>query len=713
MNTKNLFAGLIAGAWLVLAAGCGGSGSSGDDSPPAPPPPPPPPLAVNHTVGGSVAGLSGTLVLEINGGDALTLGADGAFTFSNALAAGSSYSVTVRTQPANQICTVSDGDGTIADAAVTNVAVTCAMVTRTVGGSVYGLAPSESLVLQNNGGDALTLDADGTFTFSNAVAAGSSYAVTVRNQPANQLCTVDNGSGVVADAAIANVTVNCSTLTRIVGGTVSGLDPSESVVLQNNSGDNLVVNANGNFVFAAPVAQSGAYDVTVLTQPAAQTCTVTNGGGTAGASDIADVQVTCSTNAYTVGGTVSGLSGTVVLQNNGADNLPLASSGAFTFSTPVAQGAPYNITVLTQPAIQTCTVTNGSGTMGGANVTNVSVSCSTNTTTLAISLSDLALSVTGLTEYGLVGTSSGAARTITITNTGSDMALNVSVSPPTWPAGTTSSTNCGSTLAAGGDCAITVTPGNTASSNGTDPCSVLGTAPIPGVIQVTADNANTVSSNAVVLSYGCIYQGGHVYALDDAGSTSQSVGGKVAATTDQALPGAIWGSDALGNVAFDAIYGISEISVPSSPNPTGGGPLVGQSECNGATDGTCNTNNIYQYYQTAPVGAPINSSLYAAGRCKQTISGYSDWSLPAICELGYDSAACNISGTPRLQNMQSSLMEFNSLNLLLGFYWSSTEWSAAPNIAAWSHFFDPSGGAQASVIKNNLFGVRCSRALSQ
>jgi hypothetical protein len=85
----------------------------------------------------------------------------------------------------------------------------------------------------------------------------------------------------------------------------------------------------------------------VIAQPATQTCIVTNGSGTAGSSDITDVQVTCATNAYKVGGAVSGLSGTVVLQNNGTDNLSVNSDDAFAFPTPVAQGASYDITVLT------------------------------------------------------------------------------------------------------------------------------------------------------------------------------------------------------------------------------------------------------------------------------------------------------------------------------------------------------------------------------
>jgi hypothetical protein len=82
---------------------------------------------------------------------------------------------------------------------------------------------------------------------------------------------------------------------------------------------------------------------------------------------------------YTIGGTVSDLSGTgLVLQNNGSNNLPVSASGGFTFSTPIASGGTYNVTVLTQPSspAQTCVVTNSSGT-ANANVTSVQVTCAT------------------------------------------------------------------------------------------------------------------------------------------------------------------------------------------------------------------------------------------------------------------------------------------------------------------------------------------------
>jgi hypothetical protein len=78
---------------------------------------------------------------------------------------------------------------------------------------------------------------------------------------------------------------------------------------------------------------------------------------------------------YRVGGTVSGLTGTVVLQNNGGDNLSISANGAFTFPTPLAYGSSYDVTVLTQPMGQTCTVANRAGAYGGSSVTSVTVTC--------------------------------------------------------------------------------------------------------------------------------------------------------------------------------------------------------------------------------------------------------------------------------------------------------------------------------------------------
>ena len=86
--------------------------------------------------------------------------------------------------------------------------------------------------------------------------------------------------------------------------------------------------------------------------------------------------------SFRIGGTLAGLPAyaTVVLQDNGGDNLSLGANGAFSFATKVANGSPYYVTVLTQPAGQFCAVSNGTGTVGGVDVTNVQVSCAPTTT---------------------------------------------------------------------------------------------------------------------------------------------------------------------------------------------------------------------------------------------------------------------------------------------------------------------------------------------
>ncbi len=171
-----------------------------------------------------------------------------------------------------------------------------------------------------------------------------------------------------------------------VGGTISGL--TGTVVLQNNGADDLTITADGAFTFATKVADGGAYSATVLTQPETQTCTASSNTGTIAGADVTDVSVVCSINAYTVGGTVSGLSGTIVLQNNGADNLTITTNSTFTFSTEVADTSPYSVTILSDPVLQNCSVSNGSGTMSGSNVTNVSVTCANKSWTHPASLTD-------------------------------------------------------------------------------------------------------------------------------------------------------------------------------------------------------------------------------------------------------------------------------------------------------------------------------------
>lgn len=106
---------------------------------------------------------------------------------------------------------------------------------------------------------------------------------------------------------------------------------------------------------------------------------------------------------YTIGGTVSNLTGSgLVLQNNGGDNLPVSANGSFSFATAVAPGTTYNVTVMTQPSGQTCTVQNGTGTANG-NITAVAVNCST------LAISPTVATAAGCSRDTVVFTASGGA----------------------------------------------------------------------------------------------------------------------------------------------------------------------------------------------------------------------------------------------------------------------------------------------------------------
>jgi hypothetical protein len=343
------------------------------------------------TIGGSVTGLTGTgLVLQDNAGDNLTVTASGPFTFKTAA---TKYAVTVLTQPSSpsQTCAVTGGTGT-ATANVTNVQVACSAASATIGGTVSGLSGS-GLILQNNGGDSLTITKNGAFTFKTAITNGT-YAVTVLTQPAapNQICTVTNGSG-NATANVTNVAVACVN-SYTIGGNINGV-VGAGMVLQDNGKDNLTITPSGassTFTFKTQLPTGAKYAVTILTQPSspAQSCVVTNGAGTATAN-VSNVLINCPAVTFSIGGTVVGLLGkqpvppnnqpltdnSFILLNNGGDNQTISQNGPFTFATPVNINGAYNVSIISSPSTQPnqpCTVWGFSG-VATANVNNLTVDC--------------------------------------------------------------------------------------------------------------------------------------------------------------------------------------------------------------------------------------------------------------------------------------------------------------------------------------------------
>jgi N-acetylneuraminic acid mutarotase len=166
---------------------------------------------LTYAVGGSVAGLNAAGLVLTNGSDTLNVSANAtAFTMPTQLTTGTAYALTVKTQPSGLNCQVSNGTGTIAAAAITNIAIACRPATYSIGGSVSGLSAA-GLVLAN-GSDTLGVPANASsFTMPTPLVTGTAYAVTVKTQPPALSCVVSSGTGTVGMAAVTVVKVQCAT----------------------------------------------------------------------------------------------------------------------------------------------------------------------------------------------------------------------------------------------------------------------------------------------------------------------------------------------------------------------------------------------------------------------------------------------------------------------------------------------------------------------
>ena len=596
-------------------------------------------------ISGTIKGLTASgLTLQDNGGDDLTVAANSnSFEFSSPVAYGGDYDVAVSAQPSGLTCTVSHAAGTDVTATVNGVAIACNGTTYEIGGAISGLTTS-GLTLEDNGGDALAVPANATsFQFNDPVSAGGAYDVTITTQPAGLVCSVGYGAGSDLQANVSTVKVTCAPTAFTIGGAISGLT-SSGLVLQNNAGDDLLVSAaSSSFQFITPVAYGGAYNVTVLSQPAALTCTVTNGSSSNVTQNVVDVSVSCITNlVYTVVPS-AGANGTV------SPSIPqtVNPGGSVTFTATPNTGFAVDQWIVDGSVVQS-----GGSVYILTNVSaNTTVAVTFAQTTLSLSISSLGLSVM---DAGLNASLTGTPRQIIVTNNGSITATNVAVNSGTpLPSGTFMATTCAGTLAPSSSCSITITPGAQATSD----CQ-FGSAPAPSAVSVSADDATTVQANVDVLSFGCIYQGGYVYSIDDTTPQTSSIGGGVAAPADDS--------------ASIQWYNGTDVTTNASS----------------LSDGASNTQLIV---------AVQGGGSYAASLCATSaVSGYSDWYLPAVNELSlvYANVASNAIG------------DFAS-----GDYWSSTEYNVDPPFFAGAEAFS-AGGAQSYDNKAIALGVRCVRRIN-
>lgn len=166
----------------------------------------------------------------------------------------------------------------------------------------------------------------------------------------------------------------------VLQATVNGLTKDGLILI--SGPDTVTVAANTTIVqFPTLIGADATYDIEFKQQPTHATCTLVNNKQKANVYTVVQPVVNCVTDSYAFGGAITGLTGIGLVLANGSDQLSLAPSAnpsvptSFLFPTKVADGAPFGVTVLSQPQGQVCTVSNNVGTMPSGAYNNLVVTC--------------------------------------------------------------------------------------------------------------------------------------------------------------------------------------------------------------------------------------------------------------------------------------------------------------------------------------------------
>jgi hypothetical protein len=432
-----------------------------------------------YNLNASILGLnSGTITLSnnnfnlpvVNSG---SIPANGQISLASSLSTGTTYSIAVANQPNGYNCSVINSTGKVTNSDISNILVLCTSTSYKLKGLITGLN-GRSVTLQNNGIDLSTFSSAGTsnknqITFSSNIPSGNTYNITVKNQPDGYNCNVTNSSGSITNSDILNIAVNCASATYNIMANISGAT-SGMLVLSNNRKGLAPINLSnlpqsGQVTIASNISSGSNYSIGLMTQPSGYNCTLSNSSGVVTNSDINNILISCNlpgTAFYNIKSTISGLpsGNTLVLSNNGNKLPPINSSnipsgGLVTLLSNVSNGSGYNIAIAIQPNGYACSLTNGLGNIGSADVTSIFITCYP-------------------TVYNLIATISGlTSDALTLQNNGKNpISVTASNIPQNGQVTLTSSATAGSTYnisvanqPMGFNCSVTNSKGIVANSD--------------------------------------------------------------------------------------------------------------------------------------------------------------------------------------------------------------------------------------------------------
>jgi serine/threonine protein kinase, bacterial len=196
-----------------------------------------------YTLGGTISGLGSDGLVLANGTDRRTLDAGATtFTLPRTVAVGSAYEVVVLTQPSDHTCSIDNGSGTMDDADVTNISISCAAEHYTVS----TLAGSESGLLDGSGTEA-------RFAFPYGVAVDGSGNVYVADTANNAVRKV-SADGTVSTLA---ATFGFPTGVAVNGGGIVYVADQNNLKIRAVSPDGVVSTALETPVVGLAIAADG------------------------------------------------------------------------------------------------------------------------------------------------------------------------------------------------------------------------------------------------------------------------------------------------------------------------------------------------------------------------------------------------------------------------------------------------------------------------
>tara|TARA_R100000306_G_scaffold62558_1_gene73312 strand:+ start:16003 stop:18885 length:2883 start_codon:yes stop_codon:yes gene_type:complete len=352
-------------------------------------------------IGGTLTGMPAgeelaltlTLTDSTSTTETLKLGSNGSWKFIGNTRIGAGYEITLK-NPAGAIgyeCELGNASGVVPVGSIKDVAINCVVyepMDMTLSGTVSGLAPDQSLTLAS-GDEAISINANGSFAFTTKLAFATAYEVTVLNQnPARLECSVENGAGSIPFSRDSNVIndirVLCLPIPQFrISGVASGLPSGETITLSNIDSDLgsalISITTNGAYSFAELF--TGNYQLSVLGAPSGLSCVLsTSAGNPDPLGVIADIACTGATLSGVISGLDESATLNMLLSTNAGDSAlqVTGTSGTTSFVTRYLQpGTSYSLSITgTSAGISCDPIVNASGTMGNANISNVSITCS-------------------------------------------------------------------------------------------------------------------------------------------------------------------------------------------------------------------------------------------------------------------------------------------------------------------------------------------------